>query len=438
MQRQPVGLKNRDLYLNRLISFQDTEPVKIVTGIRRCGKTSLLRLMSRHLRESGIRDDQILELNFESMQFRGMTVEDLYRFVKERLPDSGRVYLFLDEIQRVDQWQDAVNSFRVDFDCDIYVTGSNACLLSSEYATCLAGRSVEIRMLPLSFREFLDFHGFQVQTGNSLFGAARKRILDSDGENHTPEELLEVYLKFGGMPGIADVGLDLDRAMILLEGIYSTVVVRDILERERRRGQRQITDPDLLRRIILFLADNIGNSTSCSSIANTLLNERLLEQNRHRPAPSTVQSYVSALLESFVFYEVKRFDIKGKDYLRTLGKYYIADIGLRNYLLGFRDADIGHIIENVVYFELLRRGYDVAIGKAGNREVDFVATTATEKRYLQVTESLNDPNTREREFTPLRMIRDNYEKAVITLDSTSPYTEDGIQILRLTDFLLQT
>ena len=437
MLKSGSELRLRDLYLNRLIAFQDTEPVKIITGIRRCGKSSLMKLMILHLRDTGVADDQIIEMNFESMDFRRMTVEELYRYVKERLPEKKRAYLFFDEIQRIDQWQDAVNSFRVDFDCDIYVTGSNAYLLSSEYATYLAGRSVEIKMLPLSFREFLDFHGYTVRESKSPAGGIRKRIYDADGESYEPQELLDAYLRFGGMPGIADVGLDTDKALTLLDGIYSTVVVRDILERERRRGQRQITDPDLLRKIIMFLTDNIGNSTSITSISNTLVNEKLLDQNRKgRPSVHTIQAYVGALLESYIFYEIKRFDIKGKEYLRTLGKYYIVDIGLRNYLLGFRDMDTGHIIENVVYFELLRRGYDVAIGKVDNREVDFIAANAEEKRYIQVTESMNEPATRERELAPLRMIRDNYEKIVLSLDPGVEQSYEGIRSKNLIDWLL--
>lgn len=439
MLKRQAALHPRDLYLDRLIAFQDTEPVKVITGIRRCGKSSLMKLMAHHLRKSGITDDQILEMNFESMDFRKMTAEELYQYVKQRLPENKRAYLFFDEIQRIDQWQDAVNSFRVDFDCDIYVTGSNAFLLSSEYATYLAGRSVEIKMLPLSFKEFLDFHGYTVRSSKHPAGGFRKRIYDADGESYEPQELLDAYLRFGGMPGIADVGLDIDRALTLLDGVYSTVVVRDILERERRRGQRQITDPDLLRKIIMFLADNIGNSTSITSISNTLVNEKLLAPERKgNPSAHTVQSYVSALLESYVFYEIKRFDIKGKEYLRTMGKYYIVDIGLRNYLLGFRDVDTGHILENVIYFELLRHGYDVAIGKVGNKEVDFIATNAEEKRYIQVTESMNEPATRERELAPLRMIPDNYEKLVIAANCDNPVTHDGIKIVRLTDFLLES
>ncbi len=439
MLKKDVQLKKRDLYLERLIAFKDTELVKVITGVRRCGKSSLLKLMIQYLKENGVRPEQIIQMNFESIEFRKMSAVELYQYVKERMPDDRKTYLFFDEIQRMMDWQDAINSFRVDFDCDIYVTGSNAYLLSSEYATYLAGRCIEIKMLPLSFQEFLDFHGYEMQERQDPAGKLRKRIYDAEGENYDPKELLESYMKFGGMPGIADIGLDTDRAFTLLDGIYSTVVMRDILEREKRRGQRQITDAELLRKIIMFLADNIGNNTSITSIGNTLVHEKLIDIDRRngRPAVQTIQAYVSALLESYIFYEIKRFDIKGKAYLRTLGKYYIVDIGLRNYLLGFRDVDTGHCMENVVYFELLRRGYDVAIGKIDEREVDFIAVNAKEKIYFQVTESMNDPATRERELAPLRKIRDNYEKIVLAGECDNPVTQDGIKIVRLTDFLLE-
>ncbi|HBA49777.1 MAG TPA: ATPase [Lachnospiraceae bacterium] len=440
MLKREAQLKNRDLYLKKLIAFKDTEPVKVITGIRRCGKSSLMKLMVQYLMENGVEQEEIIQMNFESMEFRKMDAVGLYQYVKERMPRDRRGYLFFDEIQRVPDWQDAVNSFRVDFDCDIYVTGSNAYLLSSEYATYLAGRCVEIKMLPLSFQEFLDFQGYVVKEKPGPAGESQKRIYDAEGENYHPEELLEAYMKFGEMPGIADIGLDTDKVFTLLEGIYSTVVVRDILEREKRRGQRQITDAELLRKIIMFLADNIGNNTSITSIGNTLVHEKLIDTDRRKgkPAVQTIQAYVGALLESYVFYEIKRFDIKGKEYLRTLGKYYIVDIGLRNYLLGLRDMDTGHSIENIVYFELLRRGFDVAIGKIDEKEVDFIAANAREKIYFQVTESMNDPSTRERELAPLRKIRDNYEKVVIAGDCDNPVTQDGIKIVKLTDFLLET
>ena len=430
--------KNRDLYLNKLIAFQDTEPVKVVTGIRRCGKSSLLKLMVQHLIEDGVPREQIVEMNFESHEFKDMSSDELYSYVKNLVVPGERMYLFLDEIQRVPAWEEAVNAFRVDLDCDIYITGSNAYLLSSEYATYLSGRCVEIKMLPLSFREFMDFHGFAIRESTSALGGTRKQVFGPNDELYDLREVFDAYLRFGGMPGIADVGLDQEKALTLLDGIYSTVVVRDILEREKRRGQRQITDPVLLRKIILFLADNIGCTVSANSIGNTLVNEGLLEGGTRKNAPSahTVQAYVGALLESYIFYEVKRFDIKGKEFLRTLGKYYIADIGLRNYLLGFRDRDAGHVLENIVYFELLRRGYDVAIGKVDNAEIDFVATKADEKIYVQVTESMTSEDVRRRELSPLQKVKDNYEKTVLSLDPGLETSYEGIKSLNLIDWLI--
>lgn len=431
-------LKKRDIYLNKLIGFQDTEPVKVITGIRRCGKSSLLKLMMQHLKNTGIRQEQIVEMNFEAFDFRNMSVDDVYNYVKERIISGKRMYLFFDELQRIEAWEEAVNAFRVEFDCDIYVTGSNAYLLSSEYSTYLSGRCVEIKMLPLSFREFLYFHGFEVRKVKSALGGLRKQVFDKNGAVYTLREAFDVYMRFGGMPGIADVGLDQEKALSFLDGIYSTVVVRDIIEREKRRGQRQITDAVLLRKIILFLADNIGSSVSITSIGNTLVNEGFLADGKRQGAPSThtVQAYVNTLLESYFFYEIKRFDIKGKAYLRTLGKYYIVDIGLRNYLLGFRNRDSGHAIENIVYFELLRRGYDVAIGKIGNAEVDFIATKADDKKYIQVTESMLGEDVRKRELAPLQAIQDNYEKIVLSLEPGLDNSYEGIKSENLMEWLL--
>ena len=430
-------LKKRDFYLNKLIAFKDTEPVKVITGIRRCGKSSLMKLMIAYLRESGIADEQIIAMNFESMEYRSMDVKAFYDYVVKKKPENKKVYLFFDEVQRIAEWQDAINSFRVDFPCDIYITGSNAYLLSSEFATYLSGRYVEIKMLPLSFKEFIDFHGYKVIERKNPSGRMVKKISDNDGNIFDASEVFEAYLKFGGMPGIADVGLEQDKAYTLLDGVYSTVVMRDILEREKRRGFRQITDADLLRKIIMFLADNIGSNTSVTSIGNILASEGLLDNNRKKkPAVQTVQAYVGALLESYIFYEAKRYDIKGKEYLRTLGKYYIVDTGLRNYLLGLRDIDTGHILENIVYFELLRRGYDTSIGKIGNVEVDFVATNADEKIYYQVAQTISSESTKERELRPLMQIRDSYEKIILTMDNSLTNTIEGIKIINIIDWLL--
>ena len=436
---QKTNLISRELYLRKLRAFRDTDMIKVLTGIRRCGKSSLMKLMAQWLRDNGIEDKQIIEINFESMQFSEMTVEEFYSHITERVIAGKRMYLFFDEVQRITGWEKAVNSFRVDFDCDIYITGSNAYLLSSELSTYLSGRYVEIKVLPLSFREFLDFHGYRVEEYKSLTGKLKKRIKDSNGETFDPKELYEAYAKFGGMPILADVGLEQDRVTAALDGVYSAVVVRDILEREKRKGQRTITDSLLLRKLMMFLADNIGNSVSATSIGNTLVTEGLLEEGKRKakPATHTIQAYIEALKESYIFYEIKRFDIKGKEYLKTLGKYYIVDIGLRNYLLGYRDGDTGHILENIIYFELLRRGYDVAIGKLDHKEVDFIAIKTDEKKYIQVTESMTSPETRERELSPLQKIPDNYEKIVIAMDAGLEQDQDGIRLVNAIDFLLE-
>ena len=433
-----MALKKRDLYLKRMIDFQDTEMIKVITGIRRCGKSSLMKLMAQHLLENGISEEQILEMNFESMSLPEMDARSFYQYVKERILPDKRMYLFFDEIQKIPGWENAVNSFRVDFDCDIYITGSNAYLLSSELSTYLSGRYVEIKVYPLSFREFLDFHGYVVTERKSPVGRSKKRIEDTEGEIYDVRELYTAYARFGGMPMLADIGLEIDKVAAALDGVYSAAVINDILEREKRKGRRTITDAILLRKIIMFLADNIGNNTSATSIKNTLVNEGLLDNGvrKTKPAVQTIQTYIEALTEAYIFYEINRFDIKGKEYLRTLGKYYIADIGLRNYLLGYREGDSGHILENIIYVELLRQGYDVAIGKIDAQEVDFIATSVDKKLYIQVTESMSSPEMRERELASLRKIRDNFEKIVITLEGDDKLTDDGIKIMNALDFLL--
>lgn len=291
-------------------------------------------------------------------------------------------------------------------------------------------------MLQVFYREV--YHDFEVRERKSSLGGTRTQVFDKNGEYYELRDVFDAYMRFGGMPGIADVGLDQEKALVLLDGIYSTVVVRDILEREKRRGQKRITDPVLLRKIILFLADNIGSNISVTSIGNTLVNEGLLEDGKRKGTPSahTVQAYVDALLESYFYYDIKRFDIKGKGYLRTLGKYYIVDIGLRNYLLGFRNRDSGHALENVVYFELLRRGYDVAIGKIGNAEVDFIASKADDKLYVQVTESMISEDVRRRELAPLQKINDNYEKIVLSMDTGLDSSYEGIRSVNVINWLI--
>lgn len=422
-------LKNRDIYLGKLIAFQDQDLIKVVTGIRRSGKSKLLLLMKNHLLEEGKDESQIIEMHFEKMEFLDMSYKDVYEYVKNKIITGKKMYLFFDEIQSVPGWENAINAMRVEFDCDIYVTCSNAYLLSSEYSTFLAGRCVEIKMLPLSFKEFLYFNDFSIDGLN---------IVDINNNRYTLKEVFDLYLLFGGMPGISEVGLNQEKAFMLLEEIYNTVIARDILVREKRRGQRTLTDSLLLKKIVLFLADNIGNNVSTLNITNSLINNGSLSlrEKGQNPSVHTVEYYIDSLKETYLFYEIKRFDIKGKGYLKTLGKYYISDIGIRNFLLGNRNRDRGHILENIVYFELLRRGYDVAIGKIDKYEIDFIACSLNEKIYIQVSETLVGEGIKNREFLPLLKINDNYEKIVLTLDENEE-NYSGIKCLNLIKWLLK-
>ena len=431
-------LKTRPNYLNKLIGFKDTEPVKVITGIRRCGKSSLLKLMIEHLKQNGVLPSQILYVNFESFEFVEFNTTKLYNYVKERIVANKRMYLFFDEVQRVKNWENAINAFRVDFNCDIYITGSNAYLISSEYATYLAGRCVEIKMLPLSFVEFIDFNDLSLKTEVGALGDKRTYAEDSSGSKYPLKEVFNSYLKFGGMPGITELGLDQEKSLMLLDSVFSTIIVRDILDLANLREKGPINDSVLLKKIVMFLSDNIGNNVSLSSIGNTLSNEGLLEDVKTKGKVSVhkLQYYVNSLLESFFFYEIKRFDIKGKEYLKTLGKYYIVDLGFRNLLLGYRNRDTGHVLENIVYLELLRRGYDVAIGKIDNLEIDFIAQKADEKLYIQVTDDMSISSVTQRELAPLKKVKDNYPKIVLALNLGLETNYDGIKILNVIDWLV--
>lgn len=405
-------LINRPEYLKQLIQHKDVDLVKIVTGIRRCGKSSLLDLFHQYLSDNGVADSNIIHINLESLRYR--TLSDylaFYNYVSERIAKSGKTYLIFDELQAVQHWEKAIESFRLDFDVDIYITGSNAYLLSTEFSTLLSGRYVEIRMLPLSFKEFLIFYDFEPSV--------------------TAEEKFQRYLQFGGMPILKEYHFNEARSNQALEGIYSTVVLRDILQRSNQ------ADQEILQKIVLFLCSNIGSITSPNSIGNVLSNEGELQAGKNKTiAGKTVDKYISLLRSAFIFYSVGRYDIKGKQLLKTLGKNYIIDLGFRNMLLGYRDADRGHIIENIVFLELLRREYRVYIGKFGETEVDFVAEKPNDKLYIQVTESMQSPETRERELRPLRMIPDNYEKIVLSMDRNYIQSYDGIKSLYLIDWLL--
>lgn len=405
-------LINRPQYLNQLIQSKGVDLVKIITGIRRCGKSSLLDLFHQYLLEKNVPDSHIIHMNMESLRYRNLTdYISFYDYVSKRIDGEGKTYLLFDELQAVNHWEKAIESFRLDFDVDIYITGSNAYLLSSEFSTLLSGRYMEIRMLPLSFKEFLNFYEFAVDV--------------------TMDEKFQKYLQFGGMPVLREFKFNEARSNQALEGIYSTVILRDILQ--RNSGADEAT----LQKIMLFLCSSIGSMISPNSIGKVLSNEGDIRTGKQKNiAGKTVAKYISMLCNAFVFFSVGRYDVKGKQLLKTLGKDYIIDMGFRNMLLGYRDADRGHIIENIVFLELLRRDYRVYIGKVGETEVDFIAEKPDDKVYIQVTESMQSPETRERELRPLRLIPDNYEKTVLSMDRSFIHSYDGIKVENLIDWLL--
>ena len=405
-------LINRPAYLNQLIQNKDVDLVKIVTGIRRCGKSALLDLFHQYLVESGITESNIIHMNLESLRYRSITdYLTFYDYVSERIAKEGKTYLIFDEPQAVEHWEKAIESFRLDFDVDIYITGSNAYMLSSEFSTLLSGRYIEIRLLPLSFKEFLTFYEFS--------------------ESITMEEKFQRYLQFGGMPILREYHFNEARSNQALEGIYSTVVLRDVLQRNPQADQAT------MQKIMLFLCSNIGSITSPNSIGNVLSNEGDIKTGKVKNiAGKTVEKYIAMLRSAFIVSSVGRYDVKGKQLLKTLGKNYIVDIGFRNMLLGYRDVDRGHILENIVYLELIRRDYNVYIGKVGETEIDFMAEKPNEKLYIQVTESMQSTETRERELRPLRMISDNYEKIVLSMDHSYINSYDGIKSINLIYWLL--
>ena len=396
-------LLQRKEYLDKLITFRDKQIIKIVTGIRRCGKSTLLRLYQDWLKAQGVSENQIISINFEDMDYEELTdYKKLYAYLKERLVRDNMTYIFLDEIQHVDNFPKVVDSLYIKEKVDIYMTGSNAYMLSSEIATLISGRYVQIEMLPLSFREYME------STGS----------MDDRGVKYTE------YLENSSFPFTLELKGHPDEIRDYLEGLYNTIVVKDIVNRKR------ITDTMMLKSVLRFVFDNIGNPLSSKKIADTMTSDG------RKIDVKTVEKYLEALSESYIIYQAKRYNIKGKQYLKTLEKYYVVDIGLRFMLLGSRQVDAGHILENVIYLELLRRGYDVYVGKIDTFEVDFVAQNRKGTAYFQVALTARDEKTLERELRPLQAIRDHYPKVLLTMDEDPEAQYDGIRRLNARDWLL--
>lgn len=399
-------------YLEQLKKWRDEQVIKVITGIRRCGKSTLLRLYQQYLKDSGVDGSQIIYVNFEELEYEELLdYKALYEYIKTRLHEDKMTYIFLDEIQQVPNFQKTVDSLQTKENVDIYITGSNAYLLSGELATLLSGRYVEINMLPLSFTEFCE--------------------LRSDG---TKEALFAEYMKNGALPYVAKLGGETEKVDMYLEGIYNTIIVKDIEERQRRKennpDKRKVNDIALLKNISKFLASSVGSPVSVKSIAD------YITSGGRRVSQATVSDYVEALVEPYIFYPSERYDVPGKQLLKNNRKLYIADLGIRRYLLPCKRYDLGFSLENVIYLELLRRGYEVNVGKVGATEVDFVARKGDDISYFQITASMTEETTFEREMAPLKAIRDNYPKAVITLDPYTTGNYEGIHVINAIDWLL--
>ena len=396
----------RQMYLNRLIEAKDTEFIKVITGVRRSGKSTLLLMFKNYLIENNISEDSIIHINFESAIYDNIKdYKDLYNYVKSNI-STNKTYILLDEIQNVKYWEKCVNSLKVDFDVDIYITGSNAYLLSSELSTLLSGRYIEIKMYPLSFNEFLQFNNYD--------------------KNNIDDKFNE-YLKYGGLPAITLIKDKTDLVMSYLNDIYNTIVKKDIIDRNG------IKDTALLENIIKYLASNIGSPVSSNKISDYLNSNKIIKKTNHQ----TIDNYLNMLEKSFIMYKADRSDIRNKTILKTLGKYYISDIGIRNIILGFRNIDEGHLLENIVYLELLRRGYKVSIGKSLDYEVDFVAENPNEIVYYQVAKTISNEDVKNREIRSLESISDNYEKIILTMDKTIINDYNGIKVINLIDWLLK-
>lgn len=397
-------------YLQELLSWKDEQVIKVITGVRRCGKSTLLKQYQAHLMDTGVSAEQIIYINFELLEYEHLLdYKALYAYITERLCENRMTYIFLDEIQKVDAFEKVVDSIYVKDHTDVYITGSNSHMLSSELATLLSGRYVEVSMLPLSFREY-------------------REILKQPADQAFAE-----YLRTGGLPYVALMDRTPEKIDAYLEGIYNTVIVKDIEERQRRKEadptKRKVTDIALLKTIARYLASVVGNPVSVNGVSDYLIS------SGRKVSPNTVADYMETLSESFIYYPVDRFDIVGKQLLKTNKKWYIVDLGLRNHILPRKNYDLGFSIENIVFFELHRRGYKVNIGKVGTTEVDFVAQKQGIITYFQVTADMQNEDTFKREMAPLKNIRDNYEKIVLTLDRFTTGNYEGIKVINLIDWL---
>ena len=423
---------NRKEYLDWLIRWRELQLIKVITGVRRCGKSTLFSLYIDYLKETGVTEEQIISINLEDINNEHLLdYKALYTYVKDRMCADKYTYVFIDEVQQCHQYEKAVDSLFIKKNVDIYITGSNAHMLSGELATLLSGRYVEIRMLPLSFAEYLMFIGTEKRK-EKLALSEHMQYRSFPYVDHSDVGFdfskrrsdFNDYLRFGSFPYVAMLPKNIATIRDYIGGIYHTILIKDVAKREG------INDVSVLESIVKFLCGNVGSPVSAKKISDTI------NSSGRRISVNTVERYMRALTDSFLFYKVDRFDIKGKQTLKTLGKYYIVDTGLRDMLVSSGGADLGHLLENIIYLELIRRGYKVNIGKLAEKEVDFVARDADGIAYYQVSASTLDENTLKRELEPLQRISDNHPKFLLTLDEYMPEVNyEGIRKMSVIDWL---
>ena len=395
----------RENYVKNIMAFTDTPFVKVLTGVRRCGKSTIMQMIMDELRKKGISDERIVSYRFDSMEYEDMTAKQLYEMLKIKLSDTERTYLFLDEVQEISSWEKAVNSINTDFDVDIYVTGSNSRMMSSEISTYLTGRYVTFRIFTLSFEEYLIF---------------KKQY----GEIEDIHKELVNYIKYGGFPAIHLREYPLDNAYTIVRDIYNSTIFSDIVRRN------QVRKVDQLERVVKFVFDNVGKTFSAKSISDYIKSEHRTIDNE------TVYSYLEKLESAYILHRCSRYDVQGKELLKTQEKFYLADSSFKYSVLGYNDQSIAAMLENIVYLELLRRGYEVCIGKTPNGEIDFIATRQNDKLYIQITKEIKSEKTEKREYDRLLEIGDNYPKYILTTDDFAGGNYQGIKTMHIADFLL--
>ena len=425
----------RKEYVEKLINYMNNDLIKIITGIRRSGKSTLLKIIHQYLKNINISDLNIIYINFEDINYIHIrNYMDIINYILPKVNRTEKFYFLFDEIQEVKDWERAIEGFRVGHNVEIFITGSNSKLLSSEYRTLLSGRYLEIHVYPLSFKEYIEINGFEIFL-KKYVTIETFATIDKNNKEYSIESHFENYIRSGGFPGLTN--LEIGRKDYI-KNIIEQIIVDDISDRINKRKDRKFKNEALLRQIMKFLSENIGSNISFRNITNSLNNEEILAKSKHNYSINTIIDYTMSLVEAYIFYKSDRFDLRGKKYIINIEKFYVVDLGIRNLVLNdFQvETDFGHKIENIVYIELLRRGYNVTVGKIDNIEIDFIASKDDKSIFIQVTQNISKEDTYNREIKPLLKLKTNHEKLILVYDSYLDSKIEGVRVMKITDWLL--